>query len=190
MELFCSIPEFKPQNVFQKFNEGGKGYLTIKETKLGLFFIFGRKVKSEQILMIIKGYLLKKELSSKLSLEDVKLKTLLEQNNLLEADLKFLLYTNYSYIKDSISISYHLFETLVSNLSREMLNNGSCLMDLYKSLLYPDKKQLDYFTFKQQISKQFPSLNETFIQNVFFHLNSDKSGVISFDQFVKAIIPD
>ena len=171
------------KNVFDKYNEGHKGYLTIDQMKNALLYIFGQKIKTELLLKIIRGYLKKKTLNKTIREDEISLKILLEENSLIEDDDGKLLYSNYSLIKDLIKINENIFECIVDNLNKDLMSNSFCCINLYNSLLYPNKKSLDYFTFKAKVLNHFPSLTDNFIQNIFFHLNIEKTGTISYKEF-------
>jgi Ca2+-binding EF-hand superfamily protein len=83
-----------------------------------------------------------------------------------------------------------MFESIVENLNKNYLNFSECTIALYNSMLYPNKKNLDYYTFKTQVLKQYPSLNEQFLQNIFFHINTEKTGVISYKEFLNFVSVD
>jgi Ca2+-binding EF-hand superfamily protein len=190
MELFKNIPEFQVKNVFNKYDCSKTGSLSIKDLKLALFFLYGQIVKSSIILKIIRGYLLKKTLNKTLTNYENELKTLLEENSLFEETGMNLTYSNYSYIKELIRVNEVMFESIVENLNKNYLNFSECTIALYNSMLYPNKKNLDYYTFKTQVLKQYPSLNEQFLQNIFFHINTEKTGVISYKEFLNFVSVD
>lgn len=56
MEFYNQIFEFKPEYVFNKFDNDDKGYLYLEEVKHSFIYAFGQIVKKAEILDALKLY--------------------------------------------------------------------------------------------------------------------------------------
>ena len=56
MEFYNQISEFKPEYVFNKFDNDDKGYLYLEEVKHSFIYAFGKIVKKAEILDALKLY--------------------------------------------------------------------------------------------------------------------------------------